>query len=93
MPIGILKVYLAVDHVQSLKEKRSLIQPLLNDLRNNYNVSVSELDGRDDLHSSTLGIAHISEDGRKSNRKLSKIVNKVERVRGFRLLDYTLEVF
>lgn len=75
-----------------MKEKRSLIQPLIKKIRNNYNVSISELDGKNDLSRCTLGIAHIDSCGRDVNRKLSKLVSLVERSRSVSVIDYSLEV-
>lgn len=92
MAVGILKVYIKIDCVSSLKEKRSVLQPFIKSIQNNYNVSVSELDGFQDPGTATLGIAHISDSGRSTDSKLSKLLKEAEKDKGFRVSDYSLEI-
>ncbi len=92
MAVGILKIRLKIDYVNSLKEKRSILQPFIKNIRNNYNVSVSELDGSEQIGDVTLGIAHISDSGSGTDSKLSKLLNEAEKTRDFRVSDYSLEV-
>ena len=92
MSVGIAKIELSIDYVRTLKEKRSIIQPLIVKIRNNYNVSIAELDGIDEKNRAILGIAHISQNGSLSNKKISKIITEIEKSSQVMLVNYSLEI-
>ena len=85
-------MYIRIDYVKSLKEKRSVLQPFIKKIQNNYNVSISELDGSKEFDRAVLGVAHISDSRQVSDSKLSKLLNEAESTKGFRVSDYSLEV-
>jgi len=92
MSVGVLKVKFLLTGVNSLKEKRSILQPFINRVRSNYNISVNELDGEDDPTSATLGFAHIAKSSNLNYRKLSKLVEEAEKEKNLRIEDQTTEV-
>lgn len=57
MFIGVLKVELYIPSIRSLKEKRKEIKSMKEKIRNNFNVSVSEVDGNDLWQRAVLGIS------------------------------------
>ena len=62
MFVGTLELDVLLGDVHSLKEKRSLIRPVIADLRRQYEVAVSEV-GLQDLHRrAMIGIAVVSAD-------------------------------
>ncbi len=92
MSVGILKIEFRVFGVKSLKDKRSLLQPFINQIRKNYNVSVSELDGDDDITRSTIGFAHIANSSKLNHQKLSQILSEAEKARDLNVDNYSTEV-
>lgn len=92
MSVGIIKIEFSILGVQSLKEKRSVLQPFINKIRNNYNVSVSELDGDEDVAHSTIGFAHIANSSKLNHKKLSQVLAEAERVRDLNVDSYSTEV-
>lgn len=92
MSVGVLKVKFLLTGVSSLKEKRSILQPFINRVRNNYNISINELDGEDDPTSATLGFAHIAKSSDLNYSKLSKLVKEAEKEKNLRIEDQTTEV-
>jgi len=92
MSVGVLKVKFVLTGVSSLKEKRSILQPFINRVRNNYNISINELDGEDDPTSATLGFAHIAKSSDLNYSKLSKLVKEAEKEKNLRIEDQTTEV-
>ena len=59
---------------RSLKEKRSIIQPLIHRLRKEFNISVSEVEKMDNLNEAVILCAHAS-----NNKIFSRTyLNKVE---------------
>jgi uncharacterized protein YlxP (DUF503 family) len=60
MHLLLLRVELHLPFCHSLKEKRGIIKPLLNDLRADFNISVAEIDHHDVWQSSALAIVGVS---------------------------------
>lgn len=92
MSVGVLTIDFVVFGTHSLKDKRSIIQPFINKIRNNYNVSINELDGNDDLNRTTIGFAHICSSSKCNHRKLSQILTEAKRVKDLHIENYTTEV-
>ena len=46
MPVATLTLELAIEHAQSLKDRRQAVRSLKDKLRHGFNVSVAELDER-----------------------------------------------
>ena len=60
MPVGILVFELAIEHAQSLKDRRQVLRSLKDRLRHGFNISVAELDGALVWNRATVGVAAIS---------------------------------
>ena len=60
MPVATLTLELAIEHAQSLKDRRQVVRSLKEKLRHGFNVSVAELDDAIIWNRATLGIAAIS---------------------------------
>ena len=60
MPVATLTVELAIEHAQSLKDRRQVVRSLKDRLRHGFNISVAELDEALVWNRATLGIAAIS---------------------------------
>ena len=92
MVIGVLELDLRLFSPNSLKDKRSLIRGLISRIRNNFNVSVSEI-GYQDLWQRTLvGVALITGERSFAQRVLSKIMKFVEKERDVSLVDSNMQV-
>ncbi len=76
MWIGWLELDLLLGDVHSLKEKRSVIRPIVAEIRRRYAVSVAEV-GDQDLHRrGTVGLAAVSGD----RAPLVDLLDSVERL-------------
>jgi len=62
----------------SLKQKRSRLKPLLNELHRKFNISAAEIDQLDNHQLSTIACVVVSNDGRHAQRVLSKIPSWIE---------------
>lgn len=60
MPVATLTLELAIEHAQSLKDRRQAVRSLKERLRHGFNVSVAELDEVPAWNRATLGVAAIS---------------------------------
>lgn len=93
MVIGVATIELRIPMNDSLKGKRSAIKPIIARLRNEYNVSVAEVDDQDNLRSAVVGVACISSDKDYAHGLLMKVVSSVERWRlDAELVDYEIEL-
>lgn len=92
MAVGVLRVQLRFHGVHTLKEKRSVLEPLLIRARREFNVSASELGGVDDPGTAVVGFAHLSNDGGFSDSVLMGLLRFLEGERAFYVEDWQLEV-
>ena len=92
MSIGVLKVKFIIPGASTLKEKRSILQPFIHRIRNNYNISINELDGEDDPRSATLGFAHIAKNSKVNHKKLARLVEEAEKVKNLQIDHQSTEV-
>lgn len=93
MVIGVATIELRIPMNDSLKGKRSVIKPIINKLRNDFNVSVAEVDDQDSLRMAVIGVACISSDHDYAHGLLMKVVESVDRLRmDAELVDYEIEM-
>ena len=60
MPIATLTLELAIEHAQSLKDRRRVVRSLKDRLRHSFNISIAELDDALLWNRATLGMVAIS---------------------------------
>jgi uncharacterized protein YlxP (DUF503 family) len=74
MPIATLTLELAIEHAQSLKDRRQVVRSLKDKLRHSFNISIAELDDALLWNRATLGVVAISN----SNSYLAGQLREVE---------------
>ncbi|MFH1858114.1 MAG: DUF503 domain-containing protein [Candidatus Omnitrophota bacterium] len=92
MIIGILQIELRFPESQSLKDKRMILKSLKDRLRQQFNISVSELDYQESWQRALLGIAAIGGDKRYTNGLLSKVLDWVAEDRSAELVSSHMEL-
>lgn len=92
MRVGTVKVALRLQRAESLKEKRAVIQSLIDRVRRKFNVAIAEIDRLEEKESAVLGIALVSNDGRLNDRLLSKLIERISKQPGITLEDYQIEL-
>jgi hypothetical protein len=76
----------------SLKEKRRIVKSITTNLRNNFNVSVAEVDHHEAWGAAQIAVACVSTDRAHAHQTLTRAVRAVERDRmDLILVDYTIE--
>jgi uncharacterized protein YlxP (DUF503 family) len=60
MPIAFLTLELHIEAAQSIKDRRQVVRSVKDHLRNNFNVSVAELDGAELWNRATIGVVSVS---------------------------------
>jgi len=77
MIVGVCEIRLRLPGVHSLKEKRSVLRPLVSRLRQRYNVSVAEVGEQDKWQVAELAIACVGSDAKNTRRLLEQICELV----------------
>jgi uncharacterized protein YlxP (DUF503 family) len=75
MPVAQLTLEIRIEHAQSLKDRRQVVRSLKDQLRQDFNVSVAELDEAVTWQSATLGVVAIS----RSRDYLHGLIEEAER--------------
>jgi uncharacterized protein YlxP (DUF503 family) len=78
MVIGVCTLELIIGDSNSLKEKRQVLQSLLDRIGNRFNVSVAELEHQDTWRRATIGVACICTDQEIAGKMLNKVIALVD---------------
>lgn len=93
MVVGICQIYVQVPSSSSLKDKRRVINSVIARLRNEYNVSVAEVDQQDSWQLATIAVACVSSSTEYAQGLLQRVVTSVEAGRfDLVVLDYETEI-
>jgi len=86
MPIATLTLDLAIEHAQSLKDRRQAVRSLKEKLGHAFNISIAELDDATAWNRATLGIAAISSSSAYLAGQLREVESAARRL-GVDILD------
>lgn len=78
MHVGVMKLTFRLAENHSLKGKRQVIKSIISRLRNQFDVSVAEVDDNDKWQSSVIGVCCISNDSTVISGVFSNILNFIE---------------
>jgi len=93
MVIGLVTIDLHLPGAHSLKDKRSVLKSVMRRIRNEFNVSIAEVDEQDVWRSAVLGAVTVSNDRAYVHGLLTGVVNWIERTRlDVDLVDYQIEM-
>jgi hypothetical protein len=92
MVIGVLQIRLLIRDAMSLKDKRRVVKSLVDRIRNDFNVSASEVDEMDMRQTAVLGVTLATNDRIFADKVLAKVVDLVRRSGGAELVDYETEL-
>lgn len=76
--VGLLTLHIQFDYISSLKEKRSVVQPIITSLRRKFNVSVAEVAHQDVWNSATLAVVIVSNDTTHTIQSLQNVVKYLQ---------------
>ena len=86
MVIGVLHVELHVPLALSLKDKRSVVKSLKDQLRGRFNIAVAEVDVNDKWQRASLGVAAVGDDRRYVESCLQSVVEWIRAHRAVELI-------
>lgn len=79
MVVGLLRVELHLPDAQTLKDKRSILNSLKDRLRDQFNVSVADVDPNTKWQRAALGIAGVGADRQAVEGPLQRIADWIRR--------------
>jgi uncharacterized protein YlxP (DUF503 family) len=93
MNTGICRIKLHLPESRSLKDKRRVVKSIVSRLRNQYNISIAEVDDQDLWQLVTLGIACVSNHNQHVDETLSKVMNFiVNNYSELEIVDHQVEI-
>lgn len=92
MIAGTLTVKLLLREARSLKDKRQAVQSIKAKLRNNFNVSVAEIDHQDNRQLAELGLAMVGNEAHPIKAELARIVEALRSHPVAELVEFHIEV-
>lgn len=94
MNTAICKIKFHLPESQSLKEKRRLIKPVIARLRNQFNISIAEVDDQDLWQIATIGISCVSNHDHHIDEMLTHVINSIkDNYPNIEIVEQEIEVF
>ncbi len=93
MKVAVLKMDIYLPGINSLKEKRRLLQSLIDRIDNDFNVAVAEVENQDLWQRSVLAVASVSGDSNYLEQMLSSIINVVDDTHGVELIEEEMNFY
>lgn len=91
--IGICTLELNISTAASLKDKRQVVKSVIARLRNEFNISVAEVDRLDSWQSAVVAAVTVSSDREYAHGLMTRVALWVERQRlDCELVDYEIEL-
>ena len=81
MVIGLCTIDLQIAGANSLKDKRSVLKSVMRRVRNEFNVSIAEVEQQDVWRSAVIAVVTVSSDRAYAHGLLEKAVAWIERTR------------
>ena len=78
MALGVLTLQIDISGCKSLKDKRSRLKPLMARLRQEFNISIAEIDHQDAWQSAVIACALVSNSPKHTQRSLQSVVDWIE---------------
>ncbi len=92
MIIGTARITLALPGSRSLKQKRGVVQSVKDRIQNEFNVSVSEVDGHEQYGQCVIAIACISRNGELLQKTFDRLGDSLEKRRDLVVQAYEIEI-
>ena len=96
MPVAQLTLEVAIEHAQSLKDRRQVVRSLKDKLRHGFNISVAELDEALVWNRATVGTAAVNSSRDYLLGQMQEVEKAAERILvalGGSILDSQVELF
>jgi len=93
VPVGVLFLHISLGDTRTLKEKRSIIQPIIHQLRKEFNLSVAETDLLERHSEAEITCCMVANDRAFLQQALRKVIAWIEEsYRHIEILEYRIEL-
>lgn len=92
MRVAMLRLVLGIPGTKSLKDKRSVVSRVRERTRNQFGVSIAEVDDLDVRDRAVLGMALVSNDARLLQSRMDQLLDFVEELHVAEVLDHKLVI-
>jgi uncharacterized protein YlxP (DUF503 family) len=92
MIVGVMKVELAIDWAQSLKDKRSVVRSLKDSLHRHHLISVAEVEDLDIHNRAVLGITLAGNSGGHIGIVLDRVLNRIRSTADAEIISCSREI-
>ncbi|MEE8449195.1 MAG: DUF503 domain-containing protein [Thermodesulfobacteriota bacterium] len=92
MVVGLCRLDLIIPASPNLKGKRQVIKSLVTRVRNNFNISVSEVGKHDKWQRALLGLSLVGNDRKFVDRVLSKAIDFIQASGAITIVDQEREI-
>jgi uncharacterized protein len=92
MVVGICQMDVLIPENHSLKGKRHVMRKLIDRVRNQFNVAISEVGDNDLWQRAQIGFCAVSNDRRHINSSLDKVIDYIEKMYLVEILHTEMEI-
>ena len=91
MNAALLQVVLQVPDAHSLKDKRRIVQGLLDRIRNEHPVAAAEIEDQDVWQSAVVGFAAVSNSAKHAASVMQAVLDYIRKTPGCSVVEHELE--
>lgn len=92
MVIGVCQLDFRIPENQSLKGKRHVLRKMIDRVRHQFNVAISEVGDNDLWQRGQIGICTVGNDRRHINSSLDKVIDFIERMNLVEMVRTEMEI-
>lgn len=92
MIVGICGLKLRIFEINSLKEKRRIINSIIGRLKSRFNISISEVGLNDTWQSSEIGFSITTNNSDHAREVISKVINFIDGDSRVEILEENIEI-
>ncbi len=92
MVIGVCRLDFLIPENQSLKGKRHVLRKMIDRVRHQFNVAISEVGDNDLWQRGQIGICTVSNDRRHINSSLDKVIDFIEKMNLVEMVRTEMEI-
>ena len=92
MVVGTCRLELRIPHTSSLKGTRQVLRSIKDRVRSRFNVSIAEVGYLEEWQRATLAVACVSNEAKRVDEVLNKVVDFIEGHGLALLVDYDIDV-
>lgn len=93
MFVGIATIEIYIPEVHSLKEKRRVLKKIIDNVKNNFPISIAEVEGHDLWQKAVVGLAMVSGDRVVIDKIFQKIGIFIEELNLCEITSFDKEIF